>query len=447
MENRIGPSTQMRADVVLDDDLHAAEQHARQRWARLASRVRSITPSGLARFLLVVGALAAIVALVWSARIALAPFVAGMVLAYITAPLVAWFDRILPRWLAVLLVVVGELLLIVGVVILFVPPLIDQLLNLIRGLPSIEDIRRMIGQLAAYVRGLPDPMRGFVLDGVRQSATTVRDNLLVYLQTLLTAGLSGALSLLNTFGFILSFLVIPTWLFAVLGDRNLNTRVLAPRLPAWLRGDLLAVLRICDRTFRAFVGGQLIIGLAVGLLTYAGARLLDRQGWLDINYPLLLALLTGLLALIPAVGTTLTAVLVVLLGLLHSQRAALLLLLLVIVVQQIVNRFVAPRVERSYASNVHPALLVIAIVIVSQFGLFWLLLAAPITSAIVDLYRYIYGRLSDPPRPAGLLPGEALRRPSAVASTPAVQRRIRPTRAPFAIAREPAPGITEERHG
>jgi predicted PurR-regulated permease PerM len=104
---------------------------------------------------------------------------------------------------------------------------------------------------------------------VRQAVTTVRDNLLVYLQTLLTTGLSGALSLLNTFGFILSFLVIPTWLFAVLGDRNLNTRVLAPRLPPWLRGDLLAVLRIFNRTFRAFVGGQLIIGLAVGLLTYA----------------------------------------------------------------------------------------------------------------------------------------------------------------------------------
>lgn len=137
---------------------------------------------------------------------------------------------------------------------------------------------------------------------------------------------------------------------------------------------------------------------------------------------------------------------VVLLGVLHSQRAALLLLLLVIVVQQIVSRFVAPRVERSYASNIHPALLVIAIVIVSQFGPFWLLLATPITSAIVDLYRYIYGRWSDPPRPAGLLPGEALRRPSAVASTPAVQRRIRPTRAPFAIAREPPPGITEEGH-
>lgn len=435
MENRSPSTTNLRAYAEQENDLYAAEQQARQRWARLAMRVRSITPSRLARFLLATAALAAIVALIWSARIALAPFVAGMALAYITAPLVAWFDRILPRWLAVLLVVVGELLSIVGVAILIVPPLIDQLLILVRGLPSIEELRRFIGQFAVYVSGLPEPVRVFVVDGVRQAATTVRDNLLIYLQTLLTAGLSGVLGLLNTFGFILSFLVIPTWLFAVLNDRTLNTRTLEQHLPAWLRADLLAVTRIFDRTFRAFFGGQLLIALAVGLLTYGGARLLDGQGWLKIDYPLPLALLIGLLALIPSVGSTLNAVLVVLLGLLYSQRVALLLLLLVIVVQQLVNRFVAPRVERRYASNIHPALLVIVIVIVSQFGLFWLLLAAPITSAVVDLYRYSYGRLSDPPRPAGLLPGDALRPPSAAAATPAAQRRIRPTRAPFATAR------------
>ena len=43
--------------------------------------------------------------------------------------------------------------------------------------------------------------------------------------------------------------------------------------------------------------------------------------------------------------------------------------------------------------------------LIGQFGLIWLLLAAPIVAISVDLVRYIHGRLSEPPRPAGVLPG------------------------------------------
>jgi len=434
MENRTNLVGNTQAEIAVVDDLSAAEQHAAQRWARLLKRVRSITPSGLARFVLVIGAVAAIVALVWSVRATLAPFVAGLVLAYITAPLVSWFDRILPRSISVLLVVVGELLLIVAAAVLIVPPLAQQLLLLTSVLPSVEDLRQLVGRLGAYMDTLPAPARTLAQDSLRQASTDLRTNILGYLQQLITIGVTSALTLVNTFGFILSFLVIPTWLFAVLGDRNINAQTLGQRLPPWLRGDLLAGVRIFDRTFRAFMGGQVVIALAVGLLTYAGARLLDLQGLVDIKYPLPLALLTGLLALIPAVGPPLTYVLVVLLGLLRSPLAAVLAVLLVFVVYQLVNWLVVPRVARGYTGNIHPVLLILAIVVVSQFGLFWLLAAAPITSAIVDVYRYAYGRFRDPPRPAGLLPGEPLPPDLATAPGPARRRGSRPTRTRFGSA-------------
>jgi hypothetical protein len=58
--------------------------------------------------------------------------------------------------------------------------------------------------------------------------------------------------------------------------------------------------------------------------------------------------------------------------------------------------------------KIHPAILVVILVIASQFGLIWLFLGAPLAQIAYDLYRYIYGRVSDPPRPAGLMPGEPL---------------------------------------
>jgi hypothetical protein len=58
--------------------------------------------------------------------------------------------------------------------------------------------------------------------------------------------------------------------------------------------------------------------------------------------------------------------------------------------------------------GVHPAILVPGVVLIGQFGILWLLLSAPIVAIVVDLVRYIHGRLSEPPRPAGLLPHEPM---------------------------------------
>jgi hypothetical protein len=74
--------------------------------------------------------------------------------------------------------------------------------------------------------------------------------------------------------------------------------------------------------------------------------------------------------------------------------------------------------------DVHPGLLIPAIVVLSQFGFIWLLAAAPIMAITRDLVRYANGRLGDPAAPAGVLPGER-RKASTVAitrATPSVYR-------------------------
>ncbi|HEX2515301.1 MAG TPA: hypothetical protein VH257_11380, partial [Chloroflexota bacterium] len=44
----------------------------------------------------------------------------------------------------------------------------------------------------------------------------------------------------------------------------------------------------------------------------------------------------------------------------------------------------------------------------SQLGWQWIFLAAPVAAVAHDLWRYAFGRLGDPPRPAGVLPGAEL---------------------------------------
>jgi predicted PurR-regulated permease PerM len=146
------------------------------------------------------------------------------------------------------------------------------------------------------------------------------------------------------------------------------------------------------------------LAIASGIGIYLGLSLLELLGWPDFRYKVLIAAIVALFQLIPALGPIIAAIILFLLGLLRSPEMALTGLVLYIAVQQLVNYFVAPHVERRII-DIHPALLLMVIVLLSELGLIWVMLAAPIAAVFRDLFRYVYGRVSDPPQPAGVLPG------------------------------------------
>src|SRR3954451_601403 len=87
---RLGGLSRADADEVR---LLASADRSRTRWRRLKLHLQSITPSGVARSLLVLGAASTVVWLLASAWFALVPFQVGLALAYITLPLVNRLDR------------------------------------------------------------------------------------------------------------------------------------------------------------------------------------------------------------------------------------------------------------------------------------------------------------------------------------------------------------------
>ncbi len=78
---------------------------------------------------------------------------------------------------------------------------------------------------------------------------------------------------------------------------------------------------------------------------------------------------------------------------------------------QLVKMAVGARLGRDL--NVRPAIALPAFAVISQIGLVWLLLSAPILVIARNTVRYLRGRLSEPPQPAGVLPGQrTAKRPS-----------------------------------
>jgi hypothetical protein len=84
-------------------------------------------------------------------------------------------------------------------------------------------------------------------------------------------------------------------------------------------------------------------------------------------------------------------------------------------------RLVAGRLiggRRATRIHLHPGVLIPGVVVLGQLGPLWLLLSAPILSFLADLVRYLHGRLSEPPRPAGVLPGDPIPASARVAAAP-----------------------------
>lgn len=428
-------------EVPKNDRLSRAERRAQDAWRQVGMRVRAVTPSGLVHFALIAGAVYAGAWVIRASWPALLPFVIGAVIAYAVVPVVEALERVMPRVLAAFLTMSGVVLFAGVFLALVVPPIARELYGVYQSIPSADDVTRYRAQLTRYISTLPEPTRNFINSEIDMVTANLRANLNDYLSRLLGLTTSVILQVLRAVSVILGFLVIPTWLLAVLKDRRTMRRVIGRVVPTWMAPDFWGVVRILDRTLSAFVRGQLVLGLIVGVLTWGSLAAFDigRSGGLRYGrYGAIMGMVAGLLQLVPTIGPIVNLIFGVLVGLTISRKVAVLVLVLYLTIQFVVARFIAPRFAKRVV-DLHPAILVMSIIALSQFGFLWALVAAPLVAITRDLFRYTYGRLSDPPRPAGLLPGEEpvlTRRPARVtaigtgAAVPLVYRRRRTTRQP-----------------
>ncbi len=410
----------------------SGEKEARLAWKRLGTAVRSTTPTSLLRGLLVLGAITAVSWLGWSTWPALLPFLIGGAIAYALLPFTNWLDKFLPRFFAVTIALLTMLLIIVLIIYASVTTLGRQAYLLYQTLPTQTQINEAIDQLDQQLTTLPTPMQNTIQQLLTRASAEVRLNAEAYSERLVDLIYNGVLNLFNTLGFILGFLAVPAWLLLVLKDQQAAAKALQRLLPDSWVPDTLAIWRIFDRSFRAFVEGLLVLALFVTLFTYIGLVLLDNLGILPTTFKLGAALFAGMMQLIPTLGPIIVVLVIFLTRLtIFNTTEVLILLGLYLVVEQLLRLTAERRVRKQVVPSVHPALLIMVIVALSEFGFLWVLLAAPITAVIRDLFLYGYGRLSSPPRPAGLLPGEPLPK----------TRRLRPSK------NSPPPVSAAYRHG
>jgi predicted PurR-regulated permease PerM len=347
----------------------------------------------LARWVLVVLALYGLGWLLWRALSALTPFIIGLVLAYLLSPFVNRLAQKMPRWLAILTVyVAGTVLFVVGFAFV-VPPLINQVEQLINSIPTIAQMQELGRDvIAQYERAIPQSIRTQIDPAVIGALQGVRENIGANAQRIATFVLTQVLTIVNTITFLIGFLIIPIWLFYVLNDQReageFVNRLLHPRL----RPDFWNVLKMINKVFSDYIRGQVILCVAVGIAVGVGLLILRLLGF-EVRYILLLSIVAGITEFIPVVGPILGAIPAIAVAIFTSPETAVAVLVLYIIVQQLENNFLVPRIVGE-SVGVHPAILTVALIAMGQvFGLIGVILSAPLSAIARDLFIYIYDRL------------------------------------------------------
>ena len=294
----------------------------------------------------------------------------GGLLAYIIYPFVLFFQRIMPRPLAVILVylvvliALSVLVYIVGVT--FVQQL-AALISLVAQLLSPEGQQR--------IQPLLDTLQRIGIS--REQFTVFGDQFLVQLQAVLL----GALPFVGGFfSWIILVITIATLSVYFLLDGAHVITWLRMRTPLKYRDTIGFLLSTADRAAGGYFRGLLILAIVAGV----GAGVLLQI--VGNPFSVLLGVLSFALFFIPIIGGFVSGVLCIVLTLPQGWETALIVGISIITLQVVIlGLILEPRIFNRTV-GVHPILVLFAVFAgLERFGILGVLLAIPITGLVQEI--------------------------------------------------------------
>lgn len=366
----------------------------------------------------------------YAGREALGPFIVGLLIVYLLAPPIERLARLgLPRSIAILVVYAAAVLVIVEGLNLTLRPLVDQIRQFATDLPGLVDqFRVQMERLGAVYRGLELPPA--IRDAVDEWLAKLAAGDIGFDPAVLLPVLRATTGFVGT---IFAFLIVPVWAFYLLKDSPSLVRGFQASVPPEWRADIDAVVSIVARVFSSWIRGQVLLGLAVGIATFAGLLVLGATvDPIFSRFAVLLAVIAGLLELLPIIGPIIAAVPAILIAATAGVEAAGAAFLLYLAIQQVENNLLVPKIQGD-ATNLHPSAVMLALVIGGAVaGLLGAILALPITAAAREVYAHLFARLSVPVEapvrgPAARVPGDGPTSPLPVPSGSNADRAPEPT--------------------
>ena len=337
-------------------------------------------------FWLAIGLL--LVWLLWRLAPIVMPFAISAALAYLFDPLTDRLERVkIGRWkwnrtVAVIVVFSLGISLFVVMLLVVVPLLRTQVQELTARIPQILD---WLGQSAWPWLQTTLGLQDYSLD-TATITETLKDYWRETSQALFTVLGKISQSGQAVFGFLMNLILVPVVTFYLLRDwdKLINgIRLLLPRRHESLISRLAADI---DDVLGAFIRGQLVVMLALGLIYAIGL-------WaIGLELGIIIGLIAGLLSIVPYLGTIVGVVAALVAAMFQFQDVFHLLLVAGVFVtgQMLEGMVLTPKLVGDQI-GLHPVAVIFAVLAGGQLGGFLgILLALPVAAALNVLVRYFY---------------------------------------------------------
>ena len=300
--------------------------------------------------------------LLWQIKDLIFSLLIAFIIAGALRPAVATLEAVkLPRLIASIVVYFLFLFAFFYIFTLIVPPLTGELTTLFKTLPQIASV------------GLPSVSSYINFDFLSQNLPGLTNQTIEFIKGLFGNAIFITSTLFFGFYFIL--------------EKNLAEKLLGDLFEDIEVKKIAHISERAQKRMSSWFWGEVALMFVVGILTYIGLTLFQ------IKYALALAVLAGLLEVIPTLWPIISAIPAVLIGASQSPVSGLSMVALYFIVQQLENNLVVPLIMKK-VTGLHPITILVALIIGGKLaGILGVILAVP-TTLLLETVIVAWQRLS-----------------------------------------------------
>ncbi len=270
-------------------------------------------------------------------------------------PLVVLLEKVrIPRLLAIIIVYAVIFGMFGFLIVSSIPTLVTQTTKLVEELPAV--IAKVL------------PYWNVNISTIVQQLAPIGENVVKF-----TVGL---------FSNIVTTFTVLFFTFYFLLERGRTKKIIADTFGESVAERAIIILRAIEHRLGAWVRGELFLMISIGLFVYIGLTILR------VDFALPIAIVSGLLEIIPNIGPIISAIPAVLIGLSMSPIVALSVVALYVIVHQVEGNIVVPIIMKQ-SVGLSPLVSILALLIGGRLaGVTGAVLAVPVVLVIQVLIRY-----------------------------------------------------------
>jgi len=274
-------------------------------------------------------------------------FIAFILVSALKPPVLFLEKKKIPRSLAAFFIFLSFLFIVMNLFLMVIPQLVGELTYLVKNLPII--IRSISPNLSPIIS----------LDSLTQYLPDLTNQLINIIRGIF----SNTIFVISTLFFVLYLLL----------EENLLEKTLVRFMDKNQAQKIIDIFYQAEKRMNAWFWGEIILMSVVGVMTFIGLNLIGMK------YALALAVLAGILEIVPNLGPVLSAIPAFLIGLSQSFLLGISNLALYFIVQQLENNAIVPLVMKK-AVGLNPIITLIALIVGGKLaGVLGVLLAIPTT--------------------------------------------------------------------